>query len=224
MMMRQTPMRAMMRPVTAVLMAGSLLAGCSSSSNVLSSTSSAVSDRFSQLFGGRSQQVSENLPQQRLAQDSQLECPTVAIRPGASTLAMAAPGLQPVGQDLQYQATLLQMARECAVAGNQVTAKVGIQGRIIVGPAGAPATVTVPIRIAVVEEGAQPKTILTKFYTTQVPMSGDSSTTFSFVAEDVVFPSPGAAIIENYVFYIGFAPEGMRGAPKQRALKGRQRQ
>ena len=41
--------------------------------------------------------------------------------------------------------------------------RVGVQGRAIVGPAGAPSQVNVPIRYAVVQEGVEPKTIVTKF-------------------------------------------------------------
>ena len=49
-----------------------------------------------------------------------------------------------------------------------MTIKLGVQGRIILGPGGGPGQVDVPLRFALVEEGMQPKTIWTKFY--QVPV------------------------------------------------------
>ena len=53
---------------------------------------------------------------------------------------------------LKYQGTFVRAARECAVVGGQMVMKVGVEGRIIVGPAGGPGQVDVPLRIAVVDE------------------------------------------------------------------------
>jgi hypothetical protein len=102
-----------------------------------------------------------------------------------------------------------------------VNARVGIQGRIIVGPAGAPPSVDVPIRVAVVQEGVQPKTIATKLYRTQVDLGGQDNVPFSFVAEDVAFPTPPPETVSSYVIYIGFDPEGARAAPPRQKGKAR---
>ena len=105
---------------------------------------------------------------------------------------MAAPGKQPVGTDLRYQATISKTARECTVNGGQITARIGIQGRVIAGPAGAPSTVQVPIRVAVVQGGVSEKTIATKAYQTTVTMTEGGSEPFTLVAEDLVYPAPPA--------------------------------
>ena len=55
--------------------------------------------------------------------------------------------------------------------GGEITARIGIQGRVIAGPAGAPATVEVPLRVAVVQGGVGEKVIATKAYRTTVEMS-----------------------------------------------------
>ena len=72
---------------------------------------------------------------------------------GASTLTIPPP--PPDGSNeamaLRYQGNFVRAARECAVVGGQMVMKVGVQGRIIVGPAGGPGQVDVPLRIAVVE-------------------------------------------------------------------------
>ena len=57
-------------------------------------------------------------------------------------MSVAAPGKQAVGNDLRYQAVISKMARECTINAGQITAKIGIQGRVIAGPAGAPPSVT----------------------------------------------------------------------------------
>ena len=70
---------------------------------------------------------------------------------------------RPSALDLRYQATIIRTARECQVNSGVMTMKVGIEGRVITGPAGGPGTVDVPLRLAVVQEGVNPKTIVSKF-------------------------------------------------------------
>ncbi len=113
---------------------------------------------------------------------SDLTCPPVTIRSGASTYAVGLPGQPASGTDLRYQVTIGETARECDynTDTHQVAIKIGIQGRVIVGPAGAPPTVEVPLRIAVVEDGVSPKTIATKAYTIPVNLSGAEGAPYSF--------------------------------------------
>ena len=106
-----------------------ILAGCGtnllgSSSNIFSSSSKATTDGT----GGA-------------AADTDLECPTVDVRIGAATLMIGSkPGEgEPAALDLRYQGTILRTARECRVSAGVMTMKVGIEGRIITGPAGGPA-------------------------------------------------------------------------------------
>ena len=106
---------------------------------------------------------------------------------------MAAPGKQAVGNDLRFQATITKTARECSLNGGVITARIGIQGRVIAGPAGAPSSVQVPLRVAVVQGGISEKTIATKAYQTTVNMTETGSEPFTLVAEDLVYPAPSAA-------------------------------
>jgi hypothetical protein len=181
-----------------------------------SDSSSSIGSRFSQLFGSKSQAVGEAAPPPA---DTELTCPPVSIRAGASTFAVAAPGKQPVGNDLRYQATITRTARDCTLNGGEVTARIGILGRVIAGPAGNPPTVEIPLRVAVVQGGVQEKTIATKVYRTTVSMGEEGSTAFSLVAEDVIYPAPSGAAGDSYIFYIGFDPQALKPEPKPRATK-----
>ena len=67
--------------------------------------------------------------------------------------------VEPAALDMRYQGTIIRTARECHVNAGVMTMKVGVEGRIITGPAGGPGTVDVPLRIAVVKEGVNPKTV-----------------------------------------------------------------
>ena len=177
-----------------------------------------ITDRFKSLFGGKSDE--EPATNAAAPQDTgDLTCPPVTVRAGASTYAVAAPGKQPVGNDLRFQATISKMARECTVNGGVITARIGIQGRVIVGPAGAPPSVQVPIRVAVVQGGVSEKTIATKAYQTTVTMTETGSEPFTLVAEDLTYPAPAGAVGDSYIFYIGFDPQALkpeRPAPKKK--------
>ena len=204
----------------AVAAALSIAIGCSLFAAPAASQS--LSDRFKSLFGGKSDdEPAPNAPPAAGAEavDPDLTCPPVSVRAGASTFAVAAPGKQAVGNDLRYQATISKTARQCSIEGGQITARIGIQGRVIAGPAGAPASVQVPLRIAVVQAGVGEKVIATKAYQTTVSMSEDSSVPFTIVADDLVYPAPSGAAGDNYVFYVGFDPQSLKPESKPKAPK-----
>ena len=181
-----------------------------------------ISDRFKGLFGGKSDEPDPAAP--KVEQDTgDLTCPPVSIRAGASTYAVGATGKQAVGNDLRFQATITRTARECSVNGGEITARIGIQGRVIAGPAGAPSAVQVPIRVAVVQGGVNEKTIATKAFQTTVTMTETGSEPFTLVAEGLVYPVPPGAVGDSYIFYIGFDPQALKPerppprAPKKKA-------
>ena len=181
-----------------------------------------LTDRFKGLFGGKSDEPAPAPGAAPKAEEDigDLTCPEVRVRAGASTYAVAAPGKQPVGNDLRFQATIGKTARECSLNGGVITARIGIQGRVIAGPAGAPSSVQVPLRVAVVQGGISEKTIATKAYQTTVTMTETGSEPFTLVAEDLVYPVPAPGTSDNYIFYIGFDPQALkpeRPAPRKKA-------
>ena len=66
------------------------------------------------------------------------ECPGVSVRAGAGTLSMSAGAAEDAAMNLRYQVGIGQTARECKLNGTTLTIRVGVQGRVILGPAGGP--------------------------------------------------------------------------------------
>jgi hypothetical protein len=217
-------MRAARRWRIAILAAVALAMGCGMLATPAASQS--ITDRFKSLFGGgkSDQPAADGTAPTAVSPDGEndLTCPPVSIRAGASTYAVAVADKQPVGNDLRYQATITRTARQCTRNGDQITARIGIQGRVIAGPAGAPPSVAIPLRVAVVQGGVSEKTVATKVYQTTVSMSEASSEPFSLIAEDLVYPVPPGAVADSYIFYIGFDPQALKPEPKPKPVKKKQ--
>src|SRR5215216_4702357 len=141
------------------VMAAAAVAGGLACLMVTPASAQSLTDRFKGLFGGKSdEEPVTTAPGAAVPQDTgDLTCPPVTVRAGAATYAVAAPGKQPVGNDLRCQATIAKLARDCSVNGGGIAERIGMQGRVVGGPAGAPASVQVPIRVAVVEGGVSEK-------------------------------------------------------------------
>ncbi len=141
-----------------------------------------------------------------------IECPSVNVRTGAATLLIGSkPGEgEPAALDVRYQGSIIRTARECHVNAGVMTMKVGVEGRVITGPAGGPGTVEVPLRLAVVQEGVSPKAVVSKLARIPVTIAGAvDRVTFTHIDSDVSFPLPQPlADIDAYVVYVGFDPVG----------------
>jgi hypothetical protein len=210
----------------ATLVIAGLLAGCSANSGIggpgptpsgaasMPATNASFSDKVSTFFSGSSAKA----PQPVAGAQPDVFCPPAEVRQGASTMSIG-----PAGQTmaLKYQGSFLRTARECAVIGSDMVLKVGVQGRVVVGPAGGPGEVIVPVRIAVVDErpgGMRP--IVTKLIRIPVTIaSADVSTLFSHIEEGLSFPLPTPTVVlDDYIVYVGFDPQAaeVQGPQKQR--------
>jgi len=155
---------------------------------------------------------------------TEVDCPTVAVRQGAATLSITEPGAEAGPMTTRYQVSIGQMARECAALGGVMTMKVGVEGRVLLGPAGGPGQVDVPLRMAVVQEGPNPKTVLSKFYKLAVAIPpGQTSVPFMHVEQDMSFPMPRGGDLDAYIVYVGFDPLSLSTRPERPAKKPKKR-
>ena len=209
----------------AALMLASLAAGCASDRIVGSEQSSASASvgqsspsTMSQLRDIVLRKPPEPTPAEKQAAVANIAdtiCPPVDVRAGASTLTVP-PGSSDA-LALRYQGSLGELARECNVSGGVMRMKIGIEGRVLVGPAGGPGQLDVPLRYAVVKEGPEPKTVVSKFSKIQVAIpEGRPNVLFTHVDSDIAFPMPPGLDIEAYVVYVGFDPAGDKQQPAKK--------
>jgi hypothetical protein len=201
------------RDLLAALAATIVIGGCSSGAGTGTPGLSSFGERFNQA-AATGTAVAQAQP---TTESSSVDvCPAIDVRPGASSLAFTAPGGQGA-MGLRYQATLGQTARECQKVGGNLNMKVGIQGRIILGPAGGPGTIEVPLRLALVQEGPSPKTHWTKLYRIPITIGeGVPNVAFTHVEEDLTVPMPTGNAIESYVVYVGFDALGAKEQPAKK--------
>jgi hypothetical protein len=198
------------------VLGASMLCACSSTDDFFGGrppppspgSSSSFGDRFRSMFGS-SKEAPSTATMTPSPGTTEVDCPRVDIRQGASTLMTNAPNSEGA-MSLRYQATFGRTARECIVQGGTLSIKLGVQGRVILGPAGDAGETTVPLRVALVKEGIEPKTVWSKLYTVSVSVPpGQLNVPFTHVVEDMAVPMPSGSDLDSYVIYVGFDPQGV---------------
>jgi hypothetical protein len=184
----------------------------------------AGSDEPSSKALGFSPESAPKSPAPVIRAQADVTCPPVEVREGASTLTVGPQGENNNTMSLKYQGTFVRAARDCSVVGSDMVIKVGIQGRIVIGPAGGPGDVQVPVRIAVVQEAPGGfKPVMTKLIRIPVTVPpGQGNVVFTHVEPGVTFPVPTpSSVLDDYIVYVGFdalAAEPQEGAkPKTKS-------
>ena len=182
-------------------------AGAAQPAAPAASSTPSLKDKIASFFSGATQRE----PQPVTNAQPNVECPFLDIRQGASTLTFPPP--PPDGgneaMSLKYQGMFVRAARDCAVVNGQMVMRVGVQGRIIVGPAGGAGQIDVPLRIAVVSAPiTAPKTVVTRLIRIPVTIgANDANVDFTHIEEGLSFPMPSSTS-DPYLVYIGFDPFG----------------
>jgi len=144
----------------------------------------------------------------------ELQCPPIEIDEGGAAARVGGPD----NATVRYQFAISQTARECApVSTNQFTLKVGVSGRLLIGPAGKPGTYSAPLRVTVHDENAK-KDAFTKVYKVEasVPDAGDAP--FNLVTEPIVLPMTRTELADDYTLTVGF-DNGKAAAPTPKPKK-----
>jgi hypothetical protein len=136
-----------------------------------------------------------------------MNCPNVEVRRGAATLTVGPTG-ERTAMTLKYQGNFVRFARECSLADGNMIVKVGVEGRIVLGPGGSPGRADVPLRFAVVRETPTGMNVIaTKFVVVPVELGSTGNTPFVYVEEGLTFPIPTpTTTLDEYLIYVGFDP------------------
>ncbi len=127
------------------------------------------------------------------------ECPPIKVRPGGETLFYYGNGKVGNARDLNYQAVLDKQSRNCVVSNGLITVKMGVVGRLLLGPAGNQSNINLPVRFAVERDNVA---MFSESYEIPVTITPpNQSEEFVKVVENVAIPYTGG---ENIVIWVGF--------------------
>ena len=141
-------------------------------------------------------------------------CPFIEVLDGTGAQRVMA-NAQAGNQGLRYQYSIIEVARECHIANGQMTLKVGVTGRVLLGPSGTPGAFKVPLRIAIVDRADQ-KPALSKLYQIDASIPyGQDATPYSLVADSIVLPMGSVKTAAGYSIKVG-----IDGAKAEKTEKG----
>jgi hypothetical protein len=192
------------------------LAGCSK--NNLGSfdqpdSNSSITSRFGNLLAFN--KLTGEPPPTKEAE--KLECPEIIVLDG--TAAHRVYKGPESNENVQYQYSIADVARECILQGNQIAMKIGVAGQVLLGPAGAPGAFTVPIRIAIVRE-TDNTPVVSKLYTASVNViPGQTEAPYTLVTEPLLAPFVQRHTAEDYEIKVGIDAGSSPAAPAARDRK-----
>ncbi|MCZ8098460.1 MAG: hypothetical protein O9972_11145 [Burkholderiales bacterium] len=186
----------------AVVIAGALgLGGCSTLGMSSETGGSSTTSSFGEFF--RNSSSTQPLPPAPPSNED-IECPQVEILDGGSAIRVDG------GGSVRHQLSLGQTARECRLVGNEISVKIGIEGRALLGPSGSPGTFAAPVRF-VIKRGD--KVMVSRLQRTTVTIpAGETGASFIMIEDNLLVPKSG----EEMTIVVGFDPNGRAETPRRK--------
>ncbi len=140
---------------------------------------------------------------QNAATERHIFCPEVRVLDGTEA-SRAYAGTPPSSANLRYQYALTDTARECALDGDQLALKIGVAGKVLLGPAGSAGSFTVPVRMAIFRKGDN-NPVVSKLYHASVNVGqSDFEAQFTIVSEPLHVPFIEEHSEQDYMIKVGF--------------------
>ena len=133
------------------------------------------------------------------------QCPPIKVRPGAEAVFYYGKGKVGNPSDLQYQAVIDKQSRNCVVSNGLITVKMGVVGRLMLGPSGTQQSVDLPLRF-VVERGEAP--LFSQLYQLPVTVTPPAQASdFVKVVDNVQIPYVAG---DDITIWVGFDSSGKK--------------
>ena len=132
-----------------------------------------------------------------------LDCPDVAVAEGGASSRVGGA----TNESVRYQFTIGDVARECDPQGGQFALKVGVSGRLLIGPAGSPGSYGTSLHVQV-KRDADGKVLIDKTYRISADTAGAAQAPFRFVTEPFLLPLTRARLADDYSVSVGLGQGG----------------
>jgi hypothetical protein len=135
-------------------------------------------------------------------------CPSIIVREGTDTLRTYA-GEERNATTVRYQSQILHTVVECIPAAGQVGLSIGVAGRSLIGPQGAPAALQLPLRVVILNTVTNEVLSSTVLQTQAIIEPGQTSAVFTLVNRELLIPFPQRQ--SDYQVIVGFDEQGFAG-------------
>ncbi len=131
------------------------------------------------------------------------QCPPIRVKLGGEAIFSYANNKVGDARALRYQAVIDNQSRNCVVSNGLITVKMGVVGRVLLGPVGAKNPINIPLRFVVERDDVA---VFSQKYDLPINVTPpNQSEEFVKVVENVAIPYLGG---ENIVIWVGFDPKG----------------
>jgi hypothetical protein len=144
--------------------------------------------------------------------DRERGCPALDVLENAAGYRGTGSGAQ--ASQVTYQASLTGSARECTFQGNQLSMRVGVEGRVLLGQSGRPGTFSIPVRIVVKRRSEIVTQRVTRLSVT-VP-ANETQAEFAYVEENLLVPLSSVDPADEFDIYVGLDPTGQQAQRQTR--------
>jgi hypothetical protein len=168
------------------------------------------------LFGDKKSEQAPGAPPPPPSGSLGVDCPEILVDSGAASL-RAPPGAENTA--VRYQLSLGDMARECAIQGDRIAIKVGVEGAAVLGPAGSPGAFSGSLRIAVRRQKDETIVDSKNYRVSATIPTGATRGEFRVIADPLLIPYLGPQAADDYEILVGFeggVADKSAPAPKRR--------
>jgi hypothetical protein len=203
----------------AIAFLGGSCAACSTIESVVPSSSTLANlVSFNNSSSGPAEQPAASGTQTAAVDNGpkEVNCPQVEVQDGTSAMRVGGD----VNASVRYQFDIVDTARECKVEGAQFAIKVGVAGRLLIGPAGSAGAYSAPLRVVVRDDATQ-KPVISKLYKVEANATPATNlqAPFQFVSEPLMLPYAHKWADEDYTILVGF--DTAHAAPVEKHLRKR---
>jgi hypothetical protein len=144
-----------------------------------------------------------------------VDCPPVDVFEGGATSRVGGPANDAV----RYQFNISDIARECDPQGQQFALKVGVSGRLLIGPAGSPGAYSTTLRLQV-KRDIDDKVLFDKSYRVAADTAGAVQAPYRLVTDPILLPLTRARLDMDYSIFVGLGGGAVERSPRHRRHKG----
>lgn len=139
-------------------------------------------------------------------------CPEIEVLDGGAALRVGGPAAASV----RHQFSMTDVARECQLVGGQLSIKIGVEGNVLLGPAGGPGTFSAPVRVAIRKESDQSIVASRNYRVSASVAGGGAQGPFQLVTEPLTVPLINEYAGDDYAVLVQFGGAGAEQRERRR--------